>query len=217
MSPPVEPLSLVIVAIMYLGDVVFAASGALAAARHRMDALGIVLIGVITGIGGGTVRDVLLGQPVWWVKNPDELVLCSVVAFVMYFLQRFAVERQSLIVWADALGLAAFAVVGAHIAVTAGAPVVVSAFLGMLTACGGGVFRDLLTQTRPMILCGEIYATAALIGATAYALLSQHAVTAGLAGIVAFMLAFGVRALAILFRVQFGVAGEPLILVRRRP
>lgn len=217
MTPPVEPLSLVIVAIMYLGDVVFAASGALAAARHRMDALGIVLIGVITGIGGGTLRDILLSVPVWWVKNPDELILCSVVAFVMYFLQRFTVERQSLVVWADALGLAAFAVVGAHIAVMAGAPVVVAAFLGMVTACGGGVIRDLLTQTRPMILCGEIYATAALVGATAYAVMAQHAITAGLAGTLAFALAFSVRALAILFRVQFGVSGEPLILVRRRP
>ena len=217
MTPPVEPLSLIIVAIMYLGDVVFAASGALAAARHRMDALGIVLIGVITGIGGGTVRDILLSEPVWWVRNPDELILCSIVGFVMYFLQRLTVERQSLVVWADALGLAAFAVVGAHIAVTAGAPVVVAAFLGMVTACGGGVIRDLLTQTRPMILCGEIYATAALVGATAYAVLAQHAVTAGLAGTLAFVLAFAVRALAILFRVQFGVSGEPLILVRRRP
>lgn len=217
MTPPVEPLSVVIVAMMYLGDVVFAASGALAAARHRMDVLGIVLIGVITGIGGGTLRDVLLGDPVWWVKNPNELVLCSVAAFVMYFLQRFTVERQSLLVWADALGLAAFAVVGAHIAVAAGASVVVAAFLGMVTACGGGVIRDLLTQTRPMILCGEIYATAALLGATAYALLSRYAFTAELAGLLAFALAFAVRALAVIFRVQFGVSGEPFILVRRRP
>jgi uncharacterized membrane protein YeiH len=216
MMPPVEPLSPVIVAIMYLGDVVFAASGALVAARHRMDALGIVLIGVITGIGGGTLRDILLGQPVWWVKNPDELVLCSVAAFVMYFLQRFTVERQSLVVWADALGLAAFAVVGAHVAVMAGSPVVVAAFLGMVTACGGGVIRDLLTQTRPMILCGEIYATAALVGATAYAVLLRYPFSAELAGSLAFAFAFAVRALAIVFRLQFGTSGEPFILVRRR-
>lgn len=217
MSPPVEPLSWVIVAMMYFGDVVFAASGALAAARHRMDVLGIVLIGVITGIGGGTLRDTLLGDPVWWVKKPDELVLCSITAFAMYFLQRVTAERQSLVVWADALGLAAFAVVGAHVAVAAGTPMVVVAFLGMVTACGGGVIRDLLTQTQPMILCGEIYATAALVGAAAYALLSHYALTAGLASGVAFALAFAVRALAIVFHVQFGVSGEPFILVRRRP
>lgn len=217
MTPPVEPLSQVIVAIMYVGDVVFAASGALVAARHRMDALGIVLIGVITGIGGGSLRDILLGHPVWWMTNPEELVLCSVTAFVMYFLQRFAVERQGLAVWADALGLAAFAVVGAHIAVMAGTPIVVAAFLGMITACGGGVIRDLLTQTRPMILCGEIYATAALVGGTAFAVLAHYGVSADLADIVAFVLAFAVRALAIVFRLQFGTAGEPLILVRRRP
>lgn len=217
MTPPVEPLSPVIVAIMYLGDVVFAASGALVAARNRMDALGIVLIGVITGIGGGTLRDILLGHPVWWVKNPAELILCAAAAFVMYFLQRFTVERQGLVVWADALGLAAFAVVGAHVAVIAGSPVVVAAFLGMVTACGGGVIRDLLTQTRPMILCGEIYATAALVGATAFAVLSHHGFTAELAGILAFVLALAVRASAIVFRLQFGTSGEPFILVRRRP
>jgi uncharacterized membrane protein YeiH len=217
MTPSVEPLSSVIVAMMYFGDIVFAVSGALAAARHRMDVLGIVLIGVITGIGGGSLRDILLGEPVWWVRNPHELILCSAVAFVVYFLQRFTIERQSLVVWADALGLAAFAVVGAHVAVMAGTSMVVAAFLGMVTACGGGVVRDLLTQTRPMILCGEIYATAALVGAAAFAVLSHYALTAELAGILAFVLAFAVRALAVLFGLQFGVSGEPRILVRRRP
>lgn len=214
--PPIESLSVVIIVMMYLGDVVFAASGALAAARHRMDILGIVLIGVITGIGGGSLRDILMGNPVWWLKNPDELILCSAAAFAMYFLQRFGAERKELAVWADALGLAAFAVVGAHVAMTAETPVVVAAFLGMVTACGGGVIRDLLTQSRPMILTGEIYATAALVGATAYALLSRYVFTAELAGLLAFALAFAVRALAIVFHVQFGVSGEPHVFVRRR-
>jgi len=217
MTPSVEPLGSAIFALMYFGDVVFAASGAVAAARHRMDVLGIVLIGVVTGIGGGTLRDMLLGDPVWWVHNPHELVLCAVAAFGMYYLQRLTAGRENLIAWADALGLAAFAVVGAHVAVLAGTPVVVAAFLGMVTATGGGVIRDLLTQTRPMILSGEIYATAALVGAATYALLSTYALTSDFAGLLAFGLAFAVRALAMIFHLRFGVSGETFFLVRRRP
>jgi uncharacterized membrane protein YeiH len=76
MAVPVEPLSTSILAIMYFGDVVFAVSGALTAARYRMDVLGFVMIGTITGIGGGTTRDLLLGRTVWWTQDPSELILC---------------------------------------------------------------------------------------------------------------------------------------------
>jgi uncharacterized membrane protein YeiH len=167
MQPPTASLSSFIVAIMYFGDVVFAVSGALTAARHRMDVLGIVLIGVVTGIGGGTLRDIILAHPVWWVHYPTELVLCTVAAFATYFLRRVSVGLERAAVWVDALGLAAFAVVGAHTAMNSDVSIIVAAFMGMLTATGGGVIRDVLTQTRPMILSGEIYATAAIVGATA--------------------------------------------------
>lgn len=216
MPQPIEPLSIVIVGIMYFGDVVSAVSGALTAARHRMDVFGIVLIGILTGVGGGTLRDVILGHPTWWVKNPDELVICAVAAFAAYFFQRFHLEQKSTVIWADALGLSAFAVVGSHVAMKLEAPIVVAAFLGMVTAAGGGVIRDVLTQTRPLILSGQIYATAALVGATAYAVLARYAVTEEVAGIVAFAMAFAVRGMAILFDIRFGVSGEPIILMRRR-
>ena len=211
-----ETLSPIILAVMYFGDVVFAVSGALTAARNRMDVLGIVLIGVVTGIGGGTLRDILLGHEVWWVRNPDELVLCAAAALAAYFFRRVHVSHAEMIVWADALGLAAFSVTGANIALRDGVPVVVAAFLGMLTATGGGVIRDLLTQTRPMILGGEIYATAALAGAASYAVLARHGATEEFADFIAFAIALAVRGGAILFGVRFGVAGEPLIVVRRR-
>ena len=77
MVPAIEPLTASILAVMYFGDVVFAVSGALTAARYRMDVLGFVLIGTITGIGGGTIRDLLLGRTVWWTQNPEELLLCA--------------------------------------------------------------------------------------------------------------------------------------------
>ena len=208
MLPPSEPLSTSILAIMYAGDVVFAVSGALCAARHRMDVLGFVLIGTITGIGGGTTRDLLLGRTVWWTHDPAELVLCIVAALVTYFFVKHDISQRKWMIWSDALGLACFGVVGCHVALGFGAPFVVAVFLGMVTATGGGVIRDTLTQTQPMILCGELYATAALAGALAYALLFQLALPEGVAEGLAFLIAFSLRAATIIFNIRMGPPGE---------
>ena len=119
---PDEPVSLYVLAIIYAGDVVFAVSGALTAGRHRMDILGFALIGTITGIGGGTVRDLLLGRTVWWTQHPAELLLCVAAALATYFLVKNDITRQKAMIWSDALGLAAFGVLGCHVALTFGAP-----------------------------------------------------------------------------------------------
>lgn len=210
------PLPTALVVLMYFGDMVFAFSGAVVAGRHRMDLLGIVLIGIVTGIGGGTLRDILLGNPVWWIHNPLELVLCAATAFVAYFIKGIPGGRLDAAAWADAIGLSAFAVIGAHLALAAGASMVTAAFLGMVTATGGGLIRDLLTQTRPMILSSDLYATAALIGAAAYVLLSRYALAPQGAAFAAFGLAFLVRAAAMRFHIRFGVMGEPIITIGRR-
>jgi uncharacterized membrane protein YeiH len=207
--PPVnDSLSTSILAIMYFGDVVFAVSGALTAARHRMDILGFVLIGTITGIGGGTTRDLLLGRTVWWTQDPLELILCVVAALVTFFWIRSDLTRRKGMIWSDALGLAAFGVVGCHVALAHGAPFVIAVFMGMVTATGGGVIRDVLTNTRPMILCGELYATAALTGSLSYAGLSRLALPEGVAELLAFLAAFALRAAAIIFNIRMGPPGE---------
>src|SRR5210317_2371760 len=108
MITPNEPLSASILAIMYFGDVVFAVSGALTAARYRMDVLGFVLIGTITGIGGGTTRDLLLGRTVWWTQDPAELILCVAASLVTFFFMVGDNTRRRGLVWSDAMGLAAF-------------------------------------------------------------------------------------------------------------
>ncbi len=107
-----QPFSTSILAIMYFGDVVFAVSGALMAARQRMDVIGFVLIGTITGIGGGTTRDLLLGRTVWWTQDPLELILCVGAALITFFWITSDITRRKGMIWSDALGLAAFAVVG---------------------------------------------------------------------------------------------------------
>lgn len=203
-----EPLSTSITALMYFGDAVFAISGALTAARYRMDILGFVLIGTITGIGGGTLRDLLLGRTVWWTQNPLELILCVAVSLFTFFFITSDITKRKGMIWSDALGLAAFGVVGCHVALAFGAPFVIAVFMGMVTATGGGVIRDVLTNTQPMILCGELYASAAMVGSLGYAALVQLALPDGFAEVLAFLAAFSLRALAIILNIRMGPPGE---------
>jgi len=214
MAAPIEPLSTSILAIMYFGDVVFAVSGALTAARYRMDVLGFVLIGTITGIGGGTTRDLLLGRTVWWTQDPLELGLCVMASLVTFFFIKNDITRRKGMIWSDTLGLSAFAVVGCHIALEFGAPFVIAVFMGMVTATGGGVIRDVLTNTQPMILCGQPYATAAMLGSLSYAILRTLGIAEITAESVAFLAAFSLRASAIVFDIRMGPPGEFLRLGR---
>lgn len=207
----IEPLSTSILGINYLGDVVFAVSGALTAARYRMDVVGFVLIGTITGIGGGTIRDLLLGRAVWWTQNPSELILCAVASLITFLMMSYVTDiknRKTGMVWADALGLAAFGVVGCHVALGFGAPFVVAVFMGMMTATGGGMMRDVLTNTTPMILGGQLYATAAIAGSLTYASLNYLGTSNILAEWLAFLAAFALRAAAIVYDIRMGPPGE---------
>jgi uncharacterized membrane protein YeiH len=208
MSPASEPLTTSILVIMYFGDVVFAVSGALTAARYRMDVLGFVLIGTITGIGGGTTRDLLLGRTVWWTQDPLELILCVAASLVTFFFIRSDITRRKGMIWSDALGLSVFGVVGCYVALQFGAPFVIAVFMGVVTATGGGVIRDVLTQNRPMIMRGRLYATAALLGSLSYAGMRYLGVHEIAAEVVAFLAAFSLRASAIIFDIRMGPPGE---------
>ena len=208
MVTPNEPLSTSILAIMYFGDVVFAISGALTAARYRMDVLGFVLIGTITGIGGGTTRDLLLGRTVWWTQDPLELFLCVAASLVTFFWITSDITRRKGMIWSDTLGLSVFGVVGCHVALEFGAPFVIAVFMGMVTATGGGVIRDVLTNTQPMILSGQPYATAALLGSLSYASMRYLGVPEIAAELVACLAAFSLRASAIIFDIRMGPPGE---------
>ncbi len=203
-----QPLSTSILAIMYFGDVVFAVSGALMAARQRMDVIGFVLIGTITGIGGGTTRDLLLGRTVWWTQDPLELILCVGAALITFFWITSDITRRKGMIWSDALGLAAFAVVGCHVALEFGAPFIIAVFMGMVTATGGGLIRDIITNQQPMIMRGELYATAALVGSLAYAGLAQTPLPEPVVELLAFLAAFVLRAAAIVFGIRMGPPGE---------
>jgi len=152
---------------------VFAISGALAGLRSRLDIVGVAFVATLTGIGGGTVRDLLLGDtPLAWIKNPTELIVCLVVAVVISFLNRpLAGRRLSGLYLADAFGLALFAVLGAAKAQTLGAHPVVCVLLGAMTASFGGIIRDVVCNETPVFLKAEIYISAALVGGALYVFL----------------------------------------------
>ena len=183
-----------------LGVAVFAASGALVASRKRMDAVGFVVIGAATGLGGGTLRDLLLGRaPVSWLRAPEPLAVCAAAALLVFFTAHLVESRFRALLWADAVGLSLFAVSGAELALIAGADPWAAVLLGVVSACFGGIVRDVVCGEVPLILRREIYLTAAGAGAATFVLLRlsagarrEAAVAAGVA------VAFGIRGAALL-------------------
>jgi uncharacterized membrane protein YeiH len=156
----------------YAGVAVFAISGALAAARKSLDVLGVVIVATVTAIGGGTLRDVLLDRPVFWMVQPFYLYVILAAALGTIVWTRWLRPPDRALAIADALGLAVFSISGAQIAEGLEHRAVVVVLMGALTGVAGGVLRDLLTGQILLILRkGQIYATAALAGIVLYVLL----------------------------------------------
>lgn len=190
----------VITIVDLVATAVFAISGALAAAAQRNDILGFVLFGTITGIGGGTVRDLLLGaDSVFWLHHTEYLWTCLGASVATWFLAPQFTSLQKVLLWADAVGMALFSVLGAVKAVELGAPDIVAVGMGVMTATFGSMIRDTLLNQEPVLLGPEIYVSAALLGASSYTLLESFEVTASLALPVSIAAAFALRACAIVF------------------
>lgn len=180
-----------------LGVAVFAASGALVASRKQMDLIGFGLLASITGIGGGTLRDVILDRPVFWISDQTFLAICLLVALVTFFAAHLIQRRYPVLLWLDAIGLAAYGVLGAHLAVQSGAGVVTAAVLGVTTATFGGMMRDVVSQETPLILQKQLYATAALGSAVAYLVLTSAGLSAVVSAVLATIGGFALRGGAI--------------------
>jgi uncharacterized membrane protein YeiH len=182
----------------WLGIVVFAASGGVVASRKNMDIVGFALLASVTAIGGGTVRDVVMGlTPVFWVKQPNILLVSVMVGIATFFVAHLLQSRLRFLLWLDAVGLALFSVTGAHTALAAGAGPSVAVALGVASATFGGIIRDVLGGESPLVLRNEIYVTAALIGALFTVGTTALAWTLNASLVVGFVSAFIVRAAAL--------------------
>lgn len=207
-----------------LGVAVFAISGALAAGRRRVDLMGVVVAASATGVGGGTIRDVLLDRhPIFWLSDGRYLVVILLAALATVLYVRWARVPGIALEVADALGLALFTVTGTQVAERAGMPGIACVLLGAVTGTAGGVIRDVLLAQVPHVLQrGSLYATAAITGAVLYLGLVRIGIEQPVAGIAGMVCIAVVRIVAIWWELKlpaFEVPDDelPVAPARRRP
>ena len=150
-----------------IGTVAFAMSGALTAVRKKLDIFGVVMLGFTTALGGGIIRDVLLGViPPMAFRNPFYALLAAAVAALMFFpaIRKYAMKAEKYLLIMDTIGLAVFTVVGVRAGMASGS-IFLAVFVGMLTGVGGGVLRDLFVNEKPYIFVKHFYACASIVGA----------------------------------------------------
>jgi uncharacterized membrane protein YeiH len=181
------------------GLAVFAASGALAAAKRGQTMVTLAFFALITGVGGGTVRDLLIGAPVFWIRDARAAAVCLSVAFVIWITpERW--WRGAALDWFDAVGLAAYAVFGAAKALKYGVPPVPAFVMGVVTACVGGVIRDVLAGEPSILMRPELYVTAAALASATHVALLLLGVAVWPAAVIAACAGFALRAAAIHYR-----------------
>lgn len=182
----------------WLAVAVLAVAGALTASRKQLDPVGFMLVACLCAFGGGTVRDVILNQPVFWLVVPEMVALAAGLAVIVFFTAHRLERRFVALLWADAVGLGLFAVLGAETAQRAGAAAWVAILMGTITATAGGILRDIVCTEVPLVLRREIYALAAALGAAVFILAQGAGAGRVLAVSLGIAVGFGVRAAAIL-------------------
>ena len=181
------------------GVFVFAISGALAAVRKNMDLFGIIVLALMPAVGGGTIRDLVLDQPVFWIVSTYSIWVALVAAGITFLFARHLESRMRWLIWADALGLALFCVVGAEKALVVTGSPLVAIMMGVATGVAGGIIRDVICNEIPLVMRPDeyFYATAAFVGSITFCLLQYFSITGAIALWVAVAAAFVTRAMAI--------------------
>jgi uncharacterized membrane protein YeiH len=186
-----------------LGTIAFAISGALAAFSKKLDPFGIVIIAFVTAIGGGTLRDILIGvDPVSWMRNMNTIYIilaCVVITFI--FKTKLLKLRKTLFLF-DAIGIGLYTVVGLEMGIVAGLNPFICIILGCMTACFGGVIRDILINEIPVIFRKNIYATACIAGGMIYFLLLEFNLSNNVVFIVSAITVIATRVLAVIFKLK---------------
>ncbi len=188
-----------------------ALTGVLEAERKQMDLVGVVTIATAAALGGGTLRDVLLDRQVFWIANQTYLTTGVVVAIATFFWARRRKISPRLFLYPDAVGLALFTIIGTQAALQWHTPWLVASVMGVITGVFGGVLRDIFCNQLPLIfLPGELYATAAWIGALLLIALQELGFDAALSAWIAMGVVFLLRAAAIRFQIRLPTFHTPL-------
>lgn len=185
----------------YLGTFAFAVSGALKAARRGMDLFGLTVLAVVTAIGGGTIRDVMLGHQPFWFRDANYILLSLLAVIIVFAMYRVVAKGEMVLLWFDAVGLGAFTVIGASRALEAGLGLVGTVVLATLTGIGGGVIRDVLAMDTPVVLRKELYASAAIAGAILYWLMDRYGVPYGVSAPVVMVAVMAIRLVSLYYGV----------------
>lgn len=202
--------ALVIIYLLDLfGVAVFAVSGALEAGRKRMDVFGTVVVAIVTAIGGGTVRDLVLGiRPVLWISHPIYVLVATAAALVTFITARWVQFPTRVLLIFDAFGLAMFTIIGCQRALEVNVSYVIVVVMGVITGVAGGIIRDILCGEIPLVLRSEIYATASLAGGMLFVALHSFGVERSIAAIAAVALILIIRLAAIYWRLSLPVFTE---------
>jgi uncharacterized membrane protein YeiH len=185
-----------------LGVVAFSISGVLTAMRKELDVFGILIIAFVTSVGGGTLRDVLINVDVSWLTNMTYVYMIVITTiFAIIFRKKLTYLRKSLFLF-DTIGIGLYTVVGVEKAISAGLPAVTCIAFGTMSACFGGVIRDILCNEIPVIFRKEIYATACILGGFSYFLLAYFNLPQDLIFIISGSIVITVRISAVVFKIQ---------------
>lgn len=186
-----------------LGTIAFAISGVLVAMDKRLDAFGVFIIAFVTAVGGGTLRDLLIGiKPVGWLNAPMHLLIIVItVLLAIIFVKQLKYVRKSLFLF-DTIGIGLYTMVGVEKGLVADLPPVMCIALGTITACFGGVIRDILCNEIPVIFRKEIYATVCILGGLVYFLLIQFPIQNTIAYSMAIVTIIIMRVLAVRFKIS---------------
>jgi uncharacterized membrane protein YeiH len=186
-----------------LGTFAFAVSGAFSAMERKLDPFGTLIISFATAIGGGTIRDVLVGNfPVNWLQNDSSILIIFCAAIATMLFGRYLKHLNTSLFLFDALGLGLFTIIGLEIGLKHGFSAGICIALGTISACFGGVLRDVLLNKVPLIFRKEIYALACIIGGTIYYFMRRSNINEDLSKVICILLIFAIRIVAFRFKLS---------------